>query len=127
MLQQLAWRVFLLLGILSSGLAPSKLYADNSQTLQKVEANLVCMMNDTYFGRPQIPVEVNKKTYYGCCEHCKAALVKDQSVRVAKDPVSSKTVDKANAVIGAANDGRVWYFENEANLKAFQLKQAATK
>ena len=48
---------------------------------------------------------------------CKTALAKDAAKRVAVDPVSGKEVDKAKAVIGAQEDGRVFYFESEENLK----------
>lgn len=38
--------------------------------LKPVEAEYVCMVNDTVFEKPQIPVEVGDKTYYGCCMGC---------------------------------------------------------
>jgi YHS domain-containing protein len=84
-----------------------------AEPLTKVEAKRVCMVNDTVFPRDQIPVEVDGRTYFGCCEMCKGRLAKDGAVRESVDPVSGKTVDKANAVIGAAADGKVRYFEND--------------
>jgi YHS domain-containing protein len=36
------------------------------------------------------------------------------------DPVSGNKVDKAEAVIGADADGRVYYFENAKNLKSYK-------
>ncbi len=87
-----------------------------------VETDKVCMVNDQYFGSPQIPVEVNGKTYYGCCEGCKATLAEDATARMAVDPVSRKPVDKAVAHIGAFPDGRVLYFENAANLAAWNQR-----
>ena len=87
-----------------------------SGILTKVEPKTVCMINEQSMGKDQIAVEVEGKTYYGCCEMCKKALASDASKRVAIDPVSGKSVDKAKAVIGAQEDGRVFYFENEANL-----------
>lgn len=87
--------------------------------LQRVEAKKVCMINERVFENDQIPIEIDTKTYYGCCPMCKAALEEDASKRTAVDPVSKKTVDKAVAVIGADKLGRVYYFENEANMRAF--------
>ena len=87
--------------------------------VQRVEARKVCMINERVFENDQIAIEIDRKTYYGCCPMCKAALEQDASKRTAVDPVSKKTVDKAVAVIGADKLGRVYYFENEANLRAF--------
>ena len=87
--------------------------------LEKVEPAKVCMINEQYMNRPQIPITVEGKTYYGCCDACKERLAKDATKRVATDPVSGKEVDKAMAVIGAAADGRVLYFENEKNLAKY--------
>jgi YHS domain-containing protein len=86
----------------------------------RVEAKKVCMINEKVFVDDQIPVPVNGKTYYGCCAMCKTALAEDASKRTATDPVSGKTVDKADAVIGADSIGRVYYFESETNLRAFR-------
>jgi YHS domain-containing protein len=69
--------------------------------------------------KEQIPVVVDGKTYYGCCEMCKKALASDASKRAAVDPVSGKKVDKAAAVIGADADGNVKYFESEKNLQKY--------
>lgn len=87
--------------------------------LKKVETKTVCMVNEHAMGKDQVPVEVDGKTYYGCCDMCKKTLAADASKRVAKDPVSGKEVDKATAVIAAQEDGKVFYFENEANLAKY--------
>lgn len=84
--------------------------------LTRVEPKTVCMVNEMAMGKDQIPVEVEGRTYYGCCDMCKKALANDASKRTAVDPVSGKTVDKAKAVIAAQEDGRVFYFENDENL-----------
>ena len=89
--------------------------------VRKVEAKKVCMINDQYLERDQIPIEVDGKTYYGCCPMCKARLKNDPSTRYAVDPVSGKKVDKALAVIGVTPDGTAYYFENEGNLERFSL------
>lgn len=88
--------------------------------LKKVDPSKVCMINEQFMDKEQIPVKVDGKTYYGCCEMCKKALASDASKRVAIDPVSLKEVDKAKAVIGADEKGKVHYFENEENLRKFR-------
>ena len=84
--------------------------------LKKVDSKTVCMVNEQAMGKDQIPVEVDGKTYYGCCEMCKKALVDNAGKRVAVDPITGKQVDKATAVIAAQEDGRVWYFESDETL-----------
>jgi YHS domain-containing protein len=88
--------------------------------LTRVEPSLVCMINNQFMDKPQIPVEVEGTTYYGCCEMCKTKLVSDPASRSATDPVSGATVDKARAVIGKNASGAVFYFENEQNLAAYR-------
>lgn len=84
--------------------------------LREVERHFVCMINNALFDKPQIPVEVGGKTYFGCCEMCKERLANDPSAREAVDPVSGKKVDKATAVPAATPDGRVLYFESRETL-----------
>jgi YHS domain-containing protein len=93
---------------------------DSVASLRKVEdVKKVCMITNRVFDKDQIPVEVEGKTYYGCCPACKETLTNDASSRSAVDPVSGKTVDKASAVIGVQPDGSVLYFENEASLQQY--------
>jgi len=89
------------------------------------DRSLVCMVNDAYMGRPQIPVEVAGLTYYGCCEMCKTRLAREPATRSAVDPVSHRPVDKATAVIAVDHGGTVWYFENEANYASWSGRAAA--
>jgi len=84
------------------------------------DTDKVCMVNDRYMGVAQIPVDVNGKTYYGCCAMCKERLARDRAARMAVDPVSGKEVDKAIAVIGQRADGSVLYFESDANRKKYR-------
>ena len=87
--------------------------------ISQIDSKYVCMINNQSFNKEQIPVEVDGKTYYGCCQMCEAKLKSDPGSRTAVDPVSGNDVDKAAAIIGAAPDGTVYYFESEQNLKAF--------
>ncbi|MEA2601568.1 MAG: hypothetical protein QOF89_2560 [Acidobacteriota bacterium] len=91
--------------------------------LKKVESKKVCMVNNQFMDKDQIPVQVENKTYYGCCEMCKERLAKDAAARTAVDPVTGKTVDKATAVIAAQPDGKVLYFESEKTLAEYQKKK----
>lgn len=104
-----------LIGLVSLALPGAAVAGD----LERVDAKRVCMVNDTLFPRDQIPVEVDGKTYFGCCEMCKGRLAKDAAIRTATDPVTGKSVDKAIAVIGAAPDGHVEYFESEASFALY--------
>lgn len=91
--------------------------------LKPVEANHVCMMNNKLFDTPQIAIEVEGKTYYGCCPMCADKLKNNSSLRAAIDPVSGKQVDKADAVIGADSNGMTYYFENKENFHAYASGQ----
>lgn len=90
--------------------------------LTKVEPKTVCMINEQAMGKDQIPVEVEGKTYYGCCEMCKNALANSADKRLAVDPVTGKGVDKAKAVIAAQKDGRVFYFESDETLAKYNAQ-----
>lgn len=74
------------------------------------DASQVCMVTNQYMGVPQIPVEVEGKTYFGCCEMCKTRLANEPGTRLATDPVTGQTVDKATAVIAKQSDGKLVYF-----------------
>ncbi len=91
----------------------------SAPAVTQIEPKYVCMINNQYFTREQIPVVVGEKTYYGCCEMCEERLKTDPVSRTAIDPVSGDQVDKAASVIGATADGKVLYFENVENLKIY--------
>lgn len=88
--------------------------------LQVVANREVCMVNDTFFGRDQIPVEVGGKTYYGCCAACKQRLAEDEAIRYATDPATGERVDKATATIAARPDGSVLYFASDESLAKYR-------
>jgi len=109
-----------------SGFQLAESRADSSSpSLVQVESKYVCMMTDHLFPKEQIPVVVENKTYYGCCEMCEARLKSSAESRVAVDPVSGQQVDKAVAVIGATPEGGVYYFESVENLKSFKAAPAS--
>jgi YHS domain-containing protein len=82
----------------------------------------VCMVTNMHFGKPQIPVEQEGKTYYGCCENCKGTIQNDVASRTATDPFSNKKIDKAKAVIAADQSGSILYFESKGNFEAYIAK-----
>lgn len=82
-------------------------------------SSLVCMVNDRYMGTEQIPVNVDGKTYYGCCAACKDKLQNSASARTAADPVTGASVDKAAAVVAKTETGKVLYFESEQSLARY--------
>ena len=94
-----------------------------AESLKRVPAKRVCMVNNTLFDKDQTPVAVEGKTYFGCCEMCKGRLGTDASIRSATDPVSGKPVDKAKAIIGAQPDGKVLYFESEKTFATYQKQK----
>jgi YHS domain-containing protein len=111
---------FVALGLFLTGSSIADENSNEASTsLTEVEGKNVCMVNDQLFVKDQIPVEYEGKTYYGCCEMCKATIKNNPESRVGTDPVSGNKVDKSVAVIGAASDGSIYYFESEENLKKY--------
>lgn len=97
----------------------------SSAQLRRVDAQEVCMVNDEFFGTRQLPVQVEDRTYFGCCAGCEKKIRGDARVRAAVDPVSGRVVDKATAVIGTLPDHKVFYFESSENLKKFRISPAS--
>lgn len=84
-----------------------------------VKTDTVCMVNDRAMGAAQIAVDVEGKTYYGCCAGCSARLQKEASYRFSVDPVTGRKVDKAKAYIMADATGKAVYFEGEESAKKY--------
>lgn len=95
----------------AAGPAPQAVTA--AQLTRVTDPSLVCMVNNQYMGKAQIPVTVAGKTYYGCCAMCKGRLETDQASRTGIDPVSRRSVDKATAVLAQSASGKMFYFESE--------------
>jgi len=96
-------------------------HAHDKSWLKPAKAQYMYMMNNKMFDKPQIAIEVEGKTYYGCCPMCADKLKNDASLRTATDPVSGKSVDKASAVIGADTHGMTYYFESKENFDKFAI------
>lgn len=99
----------------------------NANTLERVENSRICMPMNKLFQDEQISVTIEGKTYYGCCQGCVNKLKKNPATRTAIDPVSEKKVNKAEAVVGANPDGKVYYFESVANMKKFEPESDSGK
>lgn len=84
------------------------------------DTSQVCMINDQFMGRAQIPVVVEGRTYYGCCPACKEKLEKQPESRMAIDPATGEQVDKARAVIVQNSAGKVMYFASEETLRGYR-------
>lgn len=80
----------------------------------------VCMVNNQFMGKPQIPIAVEGRTYYGCCAMCKDRLGNDPAARLAQDPVTGESVDKSKAVIIQDASGKVMYFASEDTLRRYR-------
>ena len=84
------------------------------------DVSQVCMVNNQFMGKPQIPIAVEGRTYYGCCAMCKDRLGNDPAARTAQDPVTGEKVDKATAVIIKDSSGNVMYFASEDTLRRYR-------
>lgn len=81
--------------------------------LLRVEKSAVCMVQDRVSFMKNIPVDIEGKTYYGCCPNCVGRLLSTGTIRYSTDPVTGNLVDKADAFIVSREDGTVIYFESE--------------
>ena len=94
--------------------------APSVATLTRVaDPSLVCMVNNQLMAKPQIPVEVDGRTYYGCCAMCKDRLANDPASREARDPVTGEAVDKAKAIMASDTDGAIYYFASADSLNRY--------
>ena len=62
--------------------APPSAPAPRPGLTEVTDPSQVCMVNNQYMGRPQIPTTVEGKTYYGCCPMCKGRLEKEAAVQL---------------------------------------------
>ena len=84
------------------------------------------MLSNRYLGeRPHVPVEVDGKTYYGCCANCAARLAQQAEAREARDAWTGHTIDKGSAIRARDTQNRVLYFENEQSFAQMQHSLSA--
>lgn len=79
----------------------------------------VCVVKNTVEDGEILPVNLDGKTYYGCCASCIASFKNSpEKYRFAIDPVSEKSIDKAESVI-LDYKGRAIYFSSMKSLITF--------
>jgi len=88
-------------------------------SLKAVDPSLVCMGTDQVPGKAMIPIEVDGKTYYGCCPKCNERLRTDKGARTATDPVTGEAVDKASSFIIEGPGGMVLYFKSAETVEKY--------
>lgn len=92
----------------------------SAQAVKAENYSEVCMVtNNVVAGMQMIPVEVEGKTYYGCCQGCVGKLKNNRSARYATDPLTGKEVDKARAFIVADEKNKALYFESRETAEGF--------
>ena len=87
-----------------------------------LQTDFVCMANNTYMGKKQIPVLIGGKIYYCCCKKCIDTLKNGDTFRYAKDPYSGEKVDKATAFIVKRYkiSDEVSYFASKENFISYK-------
>lgn len=91
----------------------------------KLKSSEVCYVNNAFMRSEQIPVIVDGKTYYGCCQGCVSKLKNNlNGVRFDVDPLTGEKVDKATAyiVLKPNSNSDVLYFASEKNYNKFIKK-----
>lgn len=79
----------------------------------------VCMVTNNVGLMKMIPVKVEGKIYYGCCQGCVGKLKNNRSYRYTTDPVTGREIDKAKAFIVADKAKKALYFESKETAERF--------
>lgn len=90
-----------------------------SSWLSKVSADEVNMVTNRHEKKKQGEVNLENKPYYCSGEAYVQTLAGNPSLRFAQDPLTSKRVDKSEAVTYADASGVVYYFESEDTYRGF--------
>jgi len=85
-----------------------------TESLVRLDAKYVCFVAKHRFDKEQWPVAVEGKTYYGCCDMCKAKLKEAAAQRCDIDPVSGAKVDKASTVSAQITKARFTFLRTKA-------------
>lgn len=86
----------------------------------KADLKTICMASDEIFQERISTVALKGHEYSVCCKLCNLALEKNPNLLFAYDPLTHNQVDKSQAVIGVSSDQVVYYFENDANYRAYR-------
>lgn len=100
---------------------PAMSHADSPAQawLMRVKPNEVNMVTNRYTQSEQSAVKMEGKLYYTSGEAYIANLKQNPSIRFAKDPISGRTIDKAEAAIYIDASGRAIYFKTDDSFKNF--------
>ncbi|MBI5453567.1 MAG: hypothetical protein HY956_02960 [Deltaproteobacteria bacterium] len=87
--------------------------------VKTVPSRDICMVADRVPGYPTIEVPIDGRTYYVCCRNCEARIRQNTALRYAKDPLTRKKINKAEAFIALKGDGSVAYFESRESAEEY--------
>ena len=87
--------------------------------MKRVKTDEINMVTNRYTTELQSRVILGGKVYYTLGESYAWTMQQNPSIRFAKDPLTGKTIDKADAIIYIDADGRALYFESEGTYKKF--------
>lgn len=96
-------------------------HADNPSHvwLKRVMPSQVNMVTNMYTQDAQTAVQIGGKLYYTHSEPYIMNLRENPSIRFAKDPVTGRTIDKAEAAVYIDASGRVLYFKSDDIFRNF--------
>lgn len=87
--------------------------------LSRVDMSKVNMVTNRVADKALSAVTVDGSTYYVPNKDYEAAFNMNLSLRFAVDPITSKRIDKSEALVLADSEGRVFYFESEKTYRDF--------
>ncbi|MCC6543493.1 MAG: hypothetical protein IT392_03200 [Nitrospirae bacterium] len=87
--------------------------------LNRVDSSEVNMVTNRFTGEQQDAVIINGKKYFASGKEYRFNLQENSSLLYSKDPLTSRVVDKADAVAYSDASGRILYFESNASFERF--------
>ncbi|MUP39402.1 hypothetical protein [Labilibaculum euxinus] len=95
---------------------------DKSETLKfssfegkEMLDNMVCMVRGDIKSKSTLPIQIEDKTYRGCCQKCMDKLERNvNNIRFTIDPITGQSINKADAVIkqDPHDNKRVLFFKS---------------
>lgn len=105
----------------SKSTMPLRSHADNPSHvwLRRVMPSQVNMVTNMYTQDSQTAVQIDGKLYYTHREPYIINLRENPSIRFANDPVTGRTIDKAEAAVYIDASGRALYFKSDDTFRNF--------
>jgi YHS domain-containing protein len=78
--------------------------------------SIICMVRGDIKSKGSLPIQIEGRTYYGCCEKCLTKLEQNiDNIQYAVDPVSGQTFSKADAIVrqDPQDHKRVLFFKSD--------------